>query len=135
MSKDINLVESVQRFATKICLKDWNTPYQERLQSLNMDSLVTRRKSSKLLFLFKVVHSLSSPCFPLVPLRHNYETRSHELSLRTNQGHSTTYINSFYNSTIRAWNRLPANVVTCDSGLAFKKQLYTLNLLPNFNHF
>ena len=133
LAKDINMVESVQRFATKICLKNWNMPYCERLRSLNLDSLVTRRKSSKLLFLFKMVHSTSAPCFPLLPFRHSYETRSHELCFRTNQCHSNAYLNSFYNSTIRAWNQLPSEVVTCGSGLAFKKLLYSLNLLPNFN--
>ena len=132
--KDTNMVESVQQFATKICLKDWNMPYLNRLQLLNLDSLVTRRKFSKLLFLFNMVHSISAPCFPLVPLRHGYDTRSHNLSFRTNHGHSNAYLNSYYNSTIySAWNQLPTEVVSYNTGLAFKNMLYSLNLLPNFN--
>jgi hypothetical protein len=46
LKKDIVLLESVQRFATKICTKSWSThSYEERLHSLNLDSLRKRRVS------------------------------------------------------------------------------------------
>ena len=35
LCKDINALESVQRFATKICTKSWNTSYQYRLDKLH----------------------------------------------------------------------------------------------------
>ena len=57
LKKDIDLLESVQRFATKICTKAWSAhPYEERLHSLNLDSLSKRRAFLKLCHLYKLVH-------------------------------------------------------------------------------
>ena len=66
--KDIQAIESIQRFATKICAKNWSMPYPDQLQLLNLDSLFTRRKCAKLCLLYKTVHSLSAPSFSLIPL-------------------------------------------------------------------
>ena len=44
LRKDIDNLESVQRFTTKVCTKAWNTlQYQEHLESLHLDTLRTRR--------------------------------------------------------------------------------------------
>ena len=66
LCKDIDALESVQRFATKICTKSWNTNYQyclgkPRLQTLNM-----RRCYLKQCHLYKLVHGLS--VFPNSPV-------------------------------------------------------------------
>ena len=37
--KDIDVLESVQKFATKICTKSWNAlHYQDRLEKLHLDT-------------------------------------------------------------------------------------------------
>ena len=90
--KDIDLLESVQRFATKICTKSWSTrPYEERFHSLNLDSLSKRRAFLKLCYLCKLVHRLSvsynlpinfclySTCF------------NHNLTLEVPFSHSNSY--------------------------------------------
>lgn len=76
--KDIRALESVQRYATKICLKNWSIPYYDRLRLLDIDSLLTRRKCAKLCTLYKVVHFMSAPPFPLTMIDHNHSTRSHK---------------------------------------------------------
>ena len=40
-AKDCDLVESVQRFAGRVCLKSWDIGYPEILNSLNLPSLET----------------------------------------------------------------------------------------------
>ena len=131
--KDIRALESVQRFATKICLRNWSLSYQDRLQLLDLDSLFTRRKCAKLCFLFKTVHSMVAPCFNPTFVQHDYATRRHDLCLRTQLAHTNAFFSSFYNSTVWAWNQLPANVVHSESLPAFKNSLYTCDLLPSFN--
>ena len=54
-AKDCDLVESVQRFAGRVCLKSWDI---EILNSLNLPSLETRRKVQKLTLLYKFVNNL-----------------------------------------------------------------------------
>ena len=130
--KDIQAIESVQRFATKICTKNWSMPYPDRLQLLNLDSLFTRRKCAKLCLLYKTVHSLSAPSFSLTPLGHSYSTRSHNSCFRTRRAHTNYALHSFYNSSIRAWNRLPQEVISCDTLPAFRRSLFEHNVLPNF---
>ena len=68
LRKDIDNLESVQRFATKVCTKAWNTlQYQERLESLHLDTLHTRRTYLKQCHLYKLVHGLSIASFPGSP--------------------------------------------------------------------
>lgn len=40
--KDIKLLEDVQKFACKVCLKNWNMPYNEMLDTLNMPKVEQR---------------------------------------------------------------------------------------------
>lgn len=132
LNKDLQAIESVQRFATKICLKNWSMPYPDRLKLLDLDSLYTRRKGAKLCLLYKIVHSLSAPSFSLIPVSHNYSTRSHDSCFRLWHAHTNCALHSFYNSSIRAWNELPQEVVSCSTLLTFRKSLYEHNVLPNF---
>ena len=131
--KYIQSIESVQRFATKICLKNWSIPYYERLALLNLDSLYTRRKCFKLCLLFKMFNSLAAPSFPISLHDHNYSTRSHDLCFNSRPSHTSAFLNSYYNSTVRAWNSLPSEIVHCETLLDFKKSLLNSDVLPRFD--
>ena len=51
---DLKLLEDVQIFAYKVCQKNWNMPYDEMLDTLNMPKLEQKRKGLNLCFnLFK----------------------------------------------------------------------------------
>ena len=41
--KDLKLLEDVQKFACKVCLKNWNMSYDEMLDTLNIPKLERRR--------------------------------------------------------------------------------------------
>ena len=100
LQKDINLLEAVQRFATKVCLKSWNTlDYQERLDKLHLETLHKRRSVLKLCHLFKLVHGLSifpnSPIVFAVPS--SYSIRSnHNLLLNVPFSYSNSYYHPFF---------------------------------------
>ena len=68
--KDINSLESVQKFALKVCLKQWNMPYCQLLNQSHLPDLGTHRKHLSLCYFYNIyivngVHVY--PNLPLVP--------------------------------------------------------------------
>ena len=80
LCKDIDTLESVQRFTTKICTKSWNTNYQYRLGKLRLQTLNMRRSYLKQCHLYKLVHTAWSVHFSYSPITtsssHSYPTCS-----------------------------------------------------------
>ena len=97
-SQDIHLLEGVQKFACKVCLKHWDWDYAEMLKLFNLPELQTRRKILKLSLLYKFVNNLAF--FPEAPLDHRdiyYSTRkSHSLSFSNLHGRTYQYLHSFF---------------------------------------
>ena len=75
LCKDINALESVQRFATKICTKSWNTSYQDLLDELHLHTLHMSRSYFKQCHSYRLVYGLSfflillSPLLPLTRIK------------------------------------------------------------------
>ena len=70
LAKNCQMIKSVQKFASKVCLKQWsrNTKYQDMLEFLNMPSLAAHRRQMKLCTLYKIVNNVSKyPSPPLIP--------------------------------------------------------------------
>ena len=62
LSNDIEAIESVQRFATKMFIKQWrNVNFQDRLKLMNLKILHTRCQHVKLCYLYKIVNVMGSP--------------------------------------------------------------------------
>jgi len=62
-SVSISSLEKVQHFALKLCSKSWSSSYSSLLLQFNCSSLSSRRKTAKLIFLYKILngwHSLIS---------------------------------------------------------------------------
>ena len=54
-----------------------------------------------------------------------YSTRNvHDLSFCNLHGHTLQYLHSYFPDTIKLWNTLPYNIVSCKSLGAFKHALY-----------
>ena len=53
--KDIDQLENVQKFALKICFKQWDSSYSDLLQSSNLPTLANRRKYLGLCYLYKLI--------------------------------------------------------------------------------
>ena len=125
--KDINVLEAVQRFATKVCVKSWDTSdYQERLDKLHLETLQTRRFVYNLCHLFKLVHGLSN--FPNLPIDFvvpsHYSIRSHHnLLLNVPFSYSNSYFHSFFCAAPRVWNTLPHSVLSSLSLNIFRSKV------------
>ena len=127
--KDLKLLEDVQKFACKVCLKNWNMPYDEMLDTLNMPKLEQRRKGLKLYFMHKLVQTDSSEIVPLVPRSCCYTTRfTHSKQLCNLSGHSAQYLNSFFPNTINLWNNLSSDVVSLPLH-SFKNHIYNNTII------
>ena len=126
LSKDIDSLESVQRFATKICTKSWSdTSYLDRLRNLRLDTLQKRRALINQCHLYKLVNGLC--VFPNSPLTHSHNhghatrSSSHSRSLTVPFAHSNSYYFSFFCDAPRTWNSLPSSVINSASLNIFKE--------------
>ena len=55
ISRDIQMLESVQKFACKVCLKCWNMDYDNMLHCLDLPFLRVRRQHLKLITMFNII--------------------------------------------------------------------------------
>ena len=105
--KDIDLIDDMQKFALRVCLKSWSSPYEDLLEQSNLPTLQTRRQNAKL---FKIINEATF--FPEAPTQArqlSYPSRSVDShKLVPLPAHSSQYYHSFFPSTIAAWNSLPA---------------------------
>ena len=49
-------VESIQKFACKVCLKQWDMNYESMLEQLDLTPLSQRRKLLKLITIYSIVN-------------------------------------------------------------------------------
>ena len=127
-------LERVQKFALKMCMRDWNTDYTTLLQSSNLPTLASRRHYLKLCFLYQVIQGQFD--FPGAPV-----VRNLPLNLRNNSTFlllrpvtwSITHQFSCFPHTVDLWNSLPyihrSMVHSCGSLNSLKRCLLQLNYM------
>ena len=74
-NKGIQSLESVQKFACKVCLQQWDLDYDSMLQLLNFPPLSTRRNFLKLTTMYKIIGNFSY-LPPGVFVQHNFPTNT-----------------------------------------------------------
>ena len=123
-------VEKVQRFALKMCLKNWSSTYEELLTDSKLPTLKDRRTLLKLSYLFQVMNgSFSFPNAPLT-LRQTRTLRNSEyLLLERPIVRTNAYMYSYFPHVISLWNSLPSFVHKCTSLSSFKYNLRS-HLVP-----
>lgn len=124
--KDINLLESVQRRATKIPQALRRKSYEDRLKALRLTTLEERRLRGDLIETYKIL----TLKYDLPELHHIYNLRQ---GSKTFRGHcyqltrsvtkSLTAHHFLSNRVVTNWNKLPEDVVTASSTNAFKNKL------------
>ena len=82
--KDINLLEGVQRRATKLTKELKNLPYEERLRKLELTTLEKRRERGDLIQMYKIINGLEEVHLTkeLNFAASDYFTRGNSLKLR-----------------------------------------------------
>ena len=134
--KFIEMIENVQRRATRLLPGMKNLNYEQRLRTLGLPTLTYRRARGDMIEAFKIVHN-----------KYDSEVTGNFLSVNTNQsvvktrGHSLKIQQQYSKIKLRKhsfcvrvaplWNQLPNSVVTAPSVQSFEKRLdYAWNNKP-----
>ena len=123
LQKDIDLLENVQRRATKMVIGMNTLPYEERLKKLDLFSLQSRRLRGDMILVYKMFNELIDlKVEDFFCIKQYQSNRGHNLKLellnnpKTDMGH-----NAFSKRVIIPWNSLPCYVVNSDNVDSFKR--------------
>ena len=125
--KDIHAIESVQRRASRLALRQKRSDmsYEERCKMLHWPSLSNRRTYFSLVECFKIVFGLShldfEEFFEFAKVKSTRANHSYELYCKLSRLNCFKY--SFLNNVISHRNDLPRNVVEAGSLDFFKCRL------------
>ena len=120
LKSDCDSIERIQHRATKMVASIRNQPYESRLKSLDLTTLVERRKRGDLIQMYKIMHNIDKV------------DKSNRFHIITNQvrGHCFKYFkeitrqqhrdNFFFNRTANLWNALPNEIVQAPTVNSFK---------------
>ena len=134
LRKDVNILEKVQKLATRMVWGTKGLRYPDRLTMLNLFSLERRRLRGDLIEVFKATqHWESSAIAQLFVLRRFTGLRGHKFTLEKSRSSLAVRHNFFTNRVVNAWNKLPSNLVDCQNVDSFKKCLDRawLDLFPD----
>ena len=74
---EIDCIESVQKFALRMCLKSWNLDYEQLLENAHIPTLRSRRNWASMCHLSKIVRKQTHfPNAPIVSWQNPYNTRA-----------------------------------------------------------
>ena len=113
-------LEGVQRRVTKVIKSLGDLSYKERLERLNLTTLLERRMRGDLIETFKITKNLSnygSEFFNISPRTENL------LARQISKTKSTKQLDFFSNRVLFYWNKLPAHVKNAASINSFKNRL------------
>ena len=117
------LIETVQRFACEVIMKQWNIDYHVSLSTLDLPQLSVRWKVAKLSLFYKIVSGAAvfpSDYYVQVPC--NYNLRAHS-SLHTSLCRTNYLLFSFSPHCVSLWNNVPVSIRTAWSISSFKRLL------------
>ena len=104
--KEINRIESVQKFALRMCLKSWKLDYEELLENAHIPTLRSRHNRAGMCHLSKIVRKQTHfPNAPTVSRQNPYNTRAlNQNTLVVPKANTTSYQSSFFPRTLALWN-------------------------------
>ena len=122
--KHIDLIESVQRRATKLIPGLFDLSYKERLKLLKLPTLEYRRYRGDMIELYKMTHGLydngATQNFLSFTPSH---CRGHKFNLEKSYSKKDIRRFSFRHRTTNQWNNLPTKVPEADNINLFKKYI------------
>ena len=122
--KDINNLERVQKFALRICSKNYHETYQNLLNLFQVPTLQNRRLFLCLCTFYSIVHELVffpetvlPSTMPVTSSRcRNYNTCAYLVP----HAHLNGLKFSFFTNTVRVWNNLPHEALNTTDLAKFK---------------
>lgn len=129
LRKHANIIENVQRRATKIVPACINLSYEARLEQIGIPTLEYRRKVGDMIEIFKHLHLYDKQSIPKRLNHRARPTRKHDFELERNFGNDGfrgVQTNFFYFRSIKDWNDLTPEVVNSKSVLAFRNNINRL---------
>ena len=129
LRKHANIIENIQRRATKIVPACRNLSYEARLEQIGIPTLEYRRKVCDMIEIFKHIHFHDNQTIPKRFIFRIRPTRRHDFELEQNFGNDGfrgVQTHFFYFRAIKEWNRLSPEVVNSKSVLAFRNNLNRL---------
>ena len=112
--KDIDLLERVQRRATRMVPGLGSLSCEERLEAMDLPSLAYRRLRGDAIEVYKYLNGIykvdSSSMLPLAGLK-AFETRGHCLKIQKRYCRTKLRANFFSFRIVNTWNGLPGDVV------------------------
>ena len=120
--KDIDMLERVQRRATKMIPKLRNISYEMRLKECGLTTLETRRLRGDQIEVFKILNGFENIDRNIFfTVKEERRTRGHGVTLPKKQCRLDIRKFSFSQRTENEWNRLSADCVGASSVNIFKK--------------
>ena len=120
--KDIDILERVQRRATKIMQKFRNISYEMCLKECGLTTLETRRLREDPIEVFKILNGYENRQKYFFSIKEE-RTRGHGITLAKKQCRLDIRQFSFSQRTVNEWNRLSADCVGASSVNMFKNKI------------
>ena len=120
LAKNRSALESVQKFALRMCMKQWDSSYNDLLDVLNLPTLEARRRNLRLSTLYNLKKNLMFFSRDLLKERHAVSRLDREQLLVQPFARCHNFYNSFVPRTIREWNNLSSEQVQATSTSSFK---------------
>ena len=123
LKKHVRMIENEQRRATRILSTLRHLSYSERLQELNLPTLLYRRRRTDLIQVFKIIKGIDD-----IPIEDFFQisestTRGHSHKIFKPRSQKSIRQNSFSVRIVEDWNSLPEEVVSVKTFLQFKTRL------------
>ena len=124
LQQDINMLEKVQRKATRMIPGISHLSYEERLKELNLFPLKYRRMRGDMIQVFKMAKGMDGLKFQeFFELDQNTRTRGHRFKIKKFRSRLEIRKNCFSQRVVGWWNKLPDEVFDCNSVESFKLKL------------
>ena len=125
LMKDINLLEKVQKRATRLVHSLRNCTYDERLTALGLTSLKERRERGDLIEVYKIIHGFENvdrkKLFTLEKEKLNRIFRGHQWRIWKPRKNNKRRKVFFDFRVIDRWNELPLSVADKSDNRFFQK--------------
>ena len=126
--KHIDMIENVQKRATKQIPGMKNLPYEERSRKLELPTLSYRRLRGDMIEVYKIIQGHYDPeASTIIKLMNDTEqrliTRTNSRKVVYNRANTNIRQNSFSIRIAKYWNKLPENIMNAPSINSFKNRL------------